>query len=38
MKPLYNKLLSIPHVFLSRELSDTNTNALNEVRFESIKL
>jgi len=31
LEPLTNKLLSIPQVFVSNELSDTTQNALNEV-------
>jgi len=31
LEPLPNKLLSIPQVFVSNELSDMSLNALNEV-------
>lgn len=31
LEPLSNKLLSIPQVFISNELSDMSLNALNEV-------
>lgn len=31
LEPLPNKLLSIPQVFVSNELSDTSLDALNEV-------
>lgn len=38
LEPLSNKLLSIPQVFVSNELSDTHLDALNNVsRFNMIE-
>lgn len=38
LKPLPNKLLSIPQVFISSQLSEDNTELLKEVRFVNLIL